>query len=550
MKKMNAIPAILFVFILFALPACNDNSLSASTNNQPAQSEVSSTQPIPVQATVEPMNDSDSRDSEKGKSKIFLGRFSLPGTPVDMGREKFVGNEIKEKKDLLNYFSPERFEEILSALNSSPCGQGKLSIFRKEGRHKQLILSDGCNAEYPAIISVNDTRVKIIDLSSYQFMYESGIITAITDINNNGEVEFWLEGTIAECEPVDEEKCESQGSIIVEETERTEEQNALFEISTDGIGDAATFGQPVGITSDGVNLYVTDSLSHKIRKIVIVSGEVTTFAGSGDKGALDGKASEASFDSPSGITTDGRNLYVADTVNHKIRKIEIASGVVTSFAGSGAMGSLDASGVASSFNYPFGLTTDGSSLFVADTSNHKIRKIALTTGKVTTLAGSGVAGDRDAIGVASSFGNPLGIAIDGVYLYVTDTTNNRIRKVHLETGEVTTLAGSSQIGSKDGLGQAATFSNPDGIATDGHYLYVTEYLNNRIRKIEINTGVVTTIAGNGTKGSEDAVGGSATFSVPDGIASVGSNLYVADSGNKRIRKIDVATQAVTTIAGH
>ena len=120
---------------------------------------------------------------------------------------------------------------------------------------------------------------------------------------------------------------------------------------------------------------MADQLNHKIRKIVIASGAVTTLAGSGTAGAIDGTGTTASFYNPFGLTTDGTNLYVADTYNHKIRKIVIASGVVTTLAGTGTIGAIDGTGTATTFNYPFGITSDGTSLYVADQSNHKIRKI-------------------------------------------------------------------------------------------------------------------------------------------------------------------------------
>jgi hypothetical protein len=148
--------------------------------------------------------------------------------------------------------------------------------------------------------------------------------------------------------------------------------------STDGTGSAARFYGPKGITTDGTNLYVSDSLRHTIRKIEIASGVVTTLAGSaGTSGYTDGTMSAARFNSPSGLTTDGTNLYVADTGNNNIRQVAIATGVVTTLAGSatGASGYTDGTGPAARFTSPFGLTTDGTNLYVVDTGNNTIRKI-------------------------------------------------------------------------------------------------------------------------------------------------------------------------------
>jgi hypothetical protein len=305
--------------------------------------------------------------------------------------------------------------------------------------------------------------------------------------------------------------------------------------ATDAVGTSATFSYPMGITTDGSNLYVTDFLDHKIRKIVIATGVVTTLAGSGSAGAIDATGTAASFNNPHGITTDGTHLYVADYSNFKIRKIEIATGIVTTMAGSGISGSVDGVSSIATFAAPSDITTDGNNLYVSD--NNKIRKININTGEVSTLAGSGTAGAIDAIGTAASFNLPTGIATDGSNLYVADDGNNKIRKILISTGSVTTLAGTGTVGAVDATGIAASFNNPAGITTDGTNLFVSELINHKIRKIVIATGVVTTLAGSGTAGVVDAVGTTASFTNPQGIISDGNYLYVADRGNNKIRKI-------------
>jgi hypothetical protein len=307
--------------------------------------------------------------------------------------------------------------------------------------------------------------------------------------------------------------------------------------AVDATGTAASFYLPSGITTDGTNLYVADSFNHKIRKIVIATGVVTTFAGSGTAGTVDAIGTAASFSSPYGITTDGTNLYLTDSGNNKIRMIVIATGVVTTLAGSGTAGAVDATGTAASFNLPRGITTDGANLFITDLNNNKIRKIVIATGVVTTLAGSGTADAVDATGTAASFSSPNGITTDGTNLYVAATGNSKIRKIVIATGVVTTLAGSGTAGAVDATGTAASFNSPFGITTDGTNLYVSEYPNNKIRKIVIATGVVTTLAGSGTAGAVDATGTAASFNYPTGLTTDGSTLYVGDSFNHKIRKI-------------
>jgi len=265
--------------------------------------------------------------------------------------------------------------------------------------------------------------------------------------------------------------------------------------------------------------------------------EVTTLAGS-SYGSTDATGTSASFNYPMGITTDGTNLYVADENNDRIRKIVISTGVVTTLAGSSSGFADNATGTSAKFYEPFGVTTDGTNLYVTDTANHRIRKIVISTGVVTTLAGSGTQGSTDNnTGTSASFRNPTGITTDGTNLYVTELGNHRIRKIVISTGVVTTLAGSTQGHLDNATGTSAKFSGPYGITTDGTNLYVADWTNHRIRKIVISTGVVTTLAGS-SSGSTDATGTSAKFSSPRGITTDGTNLYVADLSNHLIRQIE------------
>ncbi|MCR4302803.1 MAG: hypothetical protein NUV63_01065 [Gallionella sp.] len=317
---------------------------------------------------------------------------------------------------------------------------------------------------------------------------------------------------------------------------------------TDGTGIAASFYFPFGVTTDGTNLYVVDSAGN-IRQIVIATGAVSTIAGTtlGTTGSTDGTGTAAKFALPRGITTDGTNLYVADTGNSTIRKIVIATGAVSTLAGTaGSNGITDGTGAAARFYLPSSITTDGTNLYVADTGNHTIRQIVIATGAVTTLAGTASPffgwGSTDATGTAAKFSGPAGITTDGTNLYVADTGNNAIRKIVIATGAVTTLAGGAW-GSTDDTGTAALFYAPTGIVTDGTNLYVTDGDNYTIRKIVIATGVVTTLAGTGWGtagwGSAwvDGTGAAARFSRSYGITTDGANLYVADTLNTTIRKI-------------
>ncbi len=334
--------------------------------------------------------------------------------------------------------------------------------------------------------------------------------------------------------------------------------------SADGTGPAARFNCPAGVASDGAgNLFVTDNLNHTIRKIVIATGAVTTFASvPGESGTTDGTGTAARFTSPTGITSDGAgNLYVTD--RHAIRTIVIATAAVTTLAGASlALGSTDGTGTAARFQAPWGMAREGAgNLFVADNQNHTIRKIVVATGEVSTFAGSpGQGGSSDGRGTAARFGYPKGIASDGAgNLFIVDTGdsshfgNNTIRKLVIATGEVTTLAGSpGQSGNRDGTGADARFLDPVGIATDGAgNLFVADTGNYAIRKIVTDDATVSTLAGSPQNfGNADGVGADARFYLPTGLASDDTgNLFVADAWNSTIRKVVIATGEVSTLAG-
>lgn len=216
-----------------------------------------------------------------------------------------------------------------------------------------------------------------------------------------------------------------------------------------------------------------------------LSGSVTALAGSGTSGFLDGSGTIAQFFSPIGLASDGTNLFVADCSNNRIRKIVIATGITMTLAGSGVAGSADGTGTGAELNCPSGLATDGTTLYVADATNHSIRMIAINTGVVTTLAGSGGVGFQDGTTGGAKFNVPSGVALKGGYLYVADSGNHSIRRISLPGGPVTTVAGSVTSGFLNGMGPAARFYIPYGVATDGINLYVADSGNDSVRMISL-----------------------------------------------------------------
>lgn len=309
--------------------------------------------------------------------------------------------------------------------------------------------------------------------------------------------------------------------------------------SADGVGVAASFNRPQNIAVDTAgNVYVADSGNNLVRKI-LPSGQVVTLAGSGSAGLINGPSLSAAFKKPAGVAVSANgNVYVADWGNHSIRMIS-ADGTVSTLAGSGTAGYNDGTGTAALFKNPYGLAADlNGNVYVADSGNNRIRKIS-PNGAVITLAGSGSAAFADGTGSAASFNNPVRIVVatDG-NAYVADQVNNRIRKITPD-GVVSTFAGSGNPGAENGIGTAASFNYPYGVDMDAAgNVYVADRNNNLIRKIS-QDGAVSTVAGSGNQGASDGPATQASFKTPQGVA-VGANgtIYVSDFGNNVIRKIE------------
>ena len=307
------------------------------------------------------------------------------------------------------------------------------------------------------------------------------------------------------------------------------------------------------------NLYIADTYNHRIRK-VDTTGTITTVAGTGERGyGGDGDpAIEASLNVPAGVAVDNSgNLYIADLGNDRIRKVD-TSGTITTVAGTGELGYSgdDGPAIEAQLKYPRHVAVDGSgNLYIADTYNHRIRKVD-TTGTITTVAGQGgigyASGDGDpAVEVSLSY--PQGVAVDGSgNLYIADSAEHRIFRVDT-SGIITTVAGTGEPGysGDGGLAVEARLHSPEDVVVDGTgNLYIAVGGNQRIRRVD-TTGTITTVAGSGQFGY-GGDGGPATAArlyFPEGVAVDSSgNVYIADTRNHRIRKVDTSG-TITTVAG-
>jgi hypothetical protein len=328
--------------------------------------------------------------------------------------------------------------------------------------------------------------------------------------------------------------------------------------SANGVGSAARFYIPRLMTTDGASIWIVDGFNHTVRSLDPATRVVGTLAGMVQANLsvideTDGPASSALFSYPSGVTQVGSCLYVCDNVASTIRKLDLVTGQVTTFAGSKfSPGYSDGIGTLASFDYPTGITNDGTYLYVTDYNNQTIRRIEIATANVVTIAGSpGQIGNLDdsspAGGIAANarFRYPFGITTDGTSLFIADRSNHRIRKIEIATGAVSTFAGpgpgTSGIGYKNLNGNNARFRSPRGITTDGTYLYVADSMNHVIRRITIATRDVDTVAGPAPEavmaGEVDGLGTAARFNFPNGITTDGTALYVSDINGNTIRRI-------------
>jgi sugar lactone lactonase YvrE len=313
--------------------------------------------------------------------------------------------------------------------------------------------------------------------------------------------------------------------------------------STNGPGPTARFNHPAGLTTDlSGNIYVADTENSTIRKIT-PDGTVSTIAGlAGNFGTNDSFGTSARFYGPQALAANNAGqLFVADTANSTIRKI--SGGTVSTFAGAaGISNSFDGLGSNAQFYHPEGVATDSAgNVYVADTWNHTIRKIT-SAGAVTTLAGlAGNFGAADGSNSKARFNRPAGIAVDSsTNIFIADSLNHTIRKI-APSGAVSTIAGLAGVwGSADGTNNAARFYLPEGvgIAANGD-IFVTDSGNQTVRKISFlgTNWVVTTAAGlNGFAGSANGTGPSAQFYFPAGIGFDNTGyLYIADTANNTIR---------------
>jgi hypothetical protein len=330
-----------------------------------------------------------------------------------------------------------------------------------------------------------------------------------------------------------------------------------------GPATSASIADPHGVSIDAIgNIYIADTYNQRIRKVNASTGLITTVAGNGTAVGDNGPATLSSLYFPNGVSIDAAgNIYIADTNNNRIRKVDVSTGVITTVAGNGTQGFSGDNGAATSASlyYPTGVSVDeAGNIYIADSSNNRIRKVNASTGIIMTVAGNGnhiFSGDNSPA-TSASLSGPYGVIVDSAgNIYIADQGNHRIRKVSASTGVITTVAGNGTggFGGDNGPATSASLYGPKNVTIDAvGNIYIADMGNHRIRKVNASTGIITTVAGNGTLGF-GGDNGPATLASLFQPASVSidsaGNIYIADESNQRIRKVNASTGVITTVAG-
>ncbi len=360
------------------------------------------------------------------------------------------------------------------------------------------------------------------------------------------------------------------GIFPILQTQHLVAQETISTVAGGGVGDdgnafISNVNSPERVATDSFgNIYFADTSNHRVRKININSRIITTVAGNGAM-AYSGDGGQATFaalDSPRGVALDGAgNIYIADTNNNRIRKVDKATGLISTVAGTGVGGNNGDGGAAvnAKINRPRDVFVDGpGNIFIADTNNHSIRKVDISTGIITTVAGNGTKGDSGDKGraISANLNTPRGVFVDGGgNIFIADSKNNRARKVDAGSGIIDTVAGNGSNGfsGDSGAATSAELNEPSSIAVDGAGdIFIADTKNSRIRMVTVSTGIISTAVGTVTASFKGDGGpaDNAALKSPSGVfVDSAGNIIIGDTGNNRIRKVRASTGIIRTVAG-
>ncbi|HEV7798280.1 MAG TPA: thioredoxin-like domain-containing protein, partial [Pyrinomonadaceae bacterium] len=296
-------------------------------------------------------------------------------------------------------------------------------------------------------------------------------------------------------------------------------------------------------------LFIADS-NHNRLVITKLDGTLLEAIGTGAAGAIDGGFDKASFYRPQGMALDGDSLYVADTENHLIRRVDLQAKTVQTVAGTGQQSrEYFRQGPARTIELssPWDLTLVGRQLYITMAGTHQIWKMDLDKQEVSTFAGSGREARQDGPLVDAGFAQPSGIASDGGKLYVADSESNIIRAIGLSEGNVETLVGGDlfDFGDTDGEGDDVRLQHPLGVVAVDDKILIADTYNHKIKELDPKARAVKTFAGTGKAGQSD--GASASFYEPGGLTVANGKLYIADTNNHAVRVVDLKTKQTSTL---
>lgn len=309
-----------------------------------------------------------------------------------------------------------------------------------------------------------------------------------------------------------------------------------------------SFPGKIAASVDPPRLYISDTHHHRL-VVTDLEGKVLLTVGSGEAGLLDGGFSEARFHGPEGLCVDGDSVYVADTENHAVRRVDLRRKAVETIAGTGRLGyaARRGPGRETALSSPWDVALDGDVLYLAMAGRHQVWTLDLGGGSVGPFAGSGAEDIVDGELDDAAFAQPSGLALAGGGLYVADSEVSGVRVIDLEKGIVGTLVGEGlfEFGDVDGEGKGVRMQHVLGVAAAGGVVYVADTYNHKIKVVEPVMRTVRTIAGDGQAGRADGRPG--RFHEPMGIAVAGGKGYVADTNNHAIRVVDLSTGEVQTL---
>jgi DNA-binding beta-propeller fold protein YncE len=318
------------------------------------------------------------------------------------------------------------------------------------------------------------------------------------------------------------------------------------------------FPGKLAVDASANRLVVSDSADHRLLEMDL-TGKIRQVIGNGEAGKANGSFAQAQFNRPQGVTLDGDILYVADTENHLIRRVDLTAQQVETIAGTGEQAGMTSTtmrgpALEAALSSPWDLVCSGNRLYIAMAGTHQIFVYYLDRQEIEPFAGTGHEDIRDGTREEAFFAQPNGLSLDdNRTLFVADSEASAVRAVSLTgTENVITLVGTGlfDFGDADGVGESALLQHVQAVCFVDGLLYLADTYNNRIKTLNPQTREVKSFAGNGTAGFQDGVLHEAQFNEPAGLAAANGKIYVADTNNHAIRVIDIAEGTVETLTVH